>query len=169
MVRAETKSPTASQDAGSWTATSASRWFPHANFHGVKWPYLENILNGPPFCAFRNWLVERNQVADGPLGPTTLPRAGVIVFQAGMADRSGAGAKRTSMGPVVPFNLSPSQSATTARNHLLLPHHHPLQEEVHLVDQGVGERGGSRPRTLILRQRIGQVGCICSKIDPLWL
>jgi len=83
--------------------------FPSVDFHGVKWPVLEDLLNQPLFVSFRNWVHDQGFAADGPLGPTVLPSLGVAAFRAGMAEQAGAGGKRLALPPVVPFNLEPEQ------------------------------------------------------------
>ena len=55
--------------------------FPDVDFHGVKWPILEDLLNQPDFVRFRNWVHDQGFAADGPLGPTVLPSLGVAAFQ----------------------------------------------------------------------------------------
>ena len=52
--------------------------------------------------------------ADGPIGPTMLPTAGVVAFRTGMAEQAGAGARRTAAPPVVPFNLTPEEHFAAA-------------------------------------------------------
>ena len=83
--------------------------FSSVDFHGVKWPVLEDLLNQPIFVSFRDWVHEQGFAADGPLGPTVLPSLGVAAFRAGMAEQAGAGGKRLALPPVVPFNLEPEQ------------------------------------------------------------
>ena len=83
--------------------------FPQVNFHGVRWPVLEDLINQPVFVNFRDWVHDQGFAADGPLGPTVLPSLGVAAFRAGMAEQAGAARKRLALPPVVPFNLEPEQ------------------------------------------------------------
>eukprot|EP00434_Breviolum_minutum_P041643 symbB.v1.2.037046.t1/scaffold5326.1/size28399/1 len=90
--------------------------FPQVNFHGVRWPVLEDLINQPVFVNFRDWVHDQGFAADGPLGPTVLPSLGVAAFRAGTAEQAGAAGKRLALPPVVPFNLEPEQHFFAAMN-----------------------------------------------------
>ena len=78
--------------------------YPAVDFHKVKWPILEDLLNQQAFVLFRDWVHQRGFAADGPLGPAVQPSLGRAAFRAGMAEQAG---KKLALPPVVPFNLEP--------------------------------------------------------------
>ena len=88
--------------------------YPTVNFHGMRWPVLEDFINQPVFINFHDWVHEHGFAADGVLGPTVLPSLGVAAFGAGMAEQSGAAGRRLALPPVVPFSLDPEQHFHTA-------------------------------------------------------
>ena len=83
--------------------------FPLADFSQVRWPILEDVINDEAFLGFRAWIQQQGESADGPLGPMILPRAGVHVARASLAEQSGAAARKSSLPPLVPFGLEPEE------------------------------------------------------------
>ena len=81
--------------------------FPTADFSQVHWPIMEDIINDDAFLGFQRWVHQQGLPADGPLGPLILPRTGVHVARASLAEQSGAAARKSSLPPLVPFGLEP--------------------------------------------------------------
>jgi len=65
---------------------------------------MEDIINDDAFLGFQRWVSQQGLPADGPLGPLILPRTGVHVARASLAEQSGAAARKSAL---VPFGLEP--------------------------------------------------------------
>ena len=67
----------------------------------LRWPYIKDLVNSPPFTAFGDWLRERGLPDAGVLGPRALGSACVMARRASAADQGAVANKRHAVPPVV--------------------------------------------------------------------
>ncbi|CAE7363164.1 unnamed protein product, partial [Symbiodinium sp. CCMP2592] len=79
--------------------------FPAEWLEGVTFPFLEDLINAPPFDLFTRWLRDSGADWTGPCGPTLAPQSARI-FQRAAGQQAGALSQRAALPPLLSFGLS---------------------------------------------------------------
>eukprot|EP00439_Symbiodinium_sp_Y106_P041568 s2353_g5.t1 len=79
--------------------------FPEQWLSGLTFPFIEDLVNGPPFDSYPRWLKEVGADWAGPCGPALAPQA-VRVLQRADGQQAGAFSQRAALPPLLSFGLS---------------------------------------------------------------
>ncbi|CAE7538614.1 unnamed protein product [Symbiodinium sp. CCMP2592] len=79
--------------------------FPAEWLEGVTFPFLEDLINAPPFDLYTRWLRDSGADWTGPCGPTLAPQSARI-FQRAAGQQAGALSQRAALPPLLSFGLS---------------------------------------------------------------
>ena len=79
--------------------------FPVHWLSGLTFPFIEDLVNGPPFDSYTRWLKEVGADWAGPCGPALAPQA-VRVLQRADGQQAGALNQRAALPPLLSFGLS---------------------------------------------------------------
>ncbi|CAE7815841.1 unnamed protein product [Symbiodinium sp. CCMP2592] len=79
--------------------------FPAEWLEGVTFPFLEDLINAPPFDLYTRWLRDSGADWTGPCGPALAPQSARI-FQRAAGQQAGALSQRAALPPLLSFGLS---------------------------------------------------------------
>eukprot|EP00439_Symbiodinium_sp_Y106_P002518 s4306_g1.t1 len=94
--------------------------FPEHWLSGLTFPFIEDLVNGPPFDSYTRWLKEVGADWAGPCGPALAPQA-VRVLQRADGQQAGALNQRAALPPLLSFGLSVDEHFEQATARLRSP------------------------------------------------
>ena len=83
--------------------------FPADWFASFSFPWIEDLLNQPPFSLFPEWLAQQGLDWDGPLVPQNASKQGRLLSRHADGQQAGAHCHRAALPPLLPFGLSPDE------------------------------------------------------------
>ena len=92
-----------------------ARLFPPDIFAGFSWPWVEDILNSPPFLLYFEWRQREQESLSCPMGPNIM-QPGLVRYAArcGEGIQQGVVSSKRALPPLVPHNLSPDEHFSRA-------------------------------------------------------
>eukprot|EP00439_Symbiodinium_sp_Y106_P005858 s9610_g1.t1 len=94
--------------------------FPEHWLSGLTFPFIEDLVNGPPFDSYTRWLKEVGADWAGPCGPALAHQA-VRVLQRADGQQAGALNQRAALPPLLSFGLSVDEHFEQATARLRSP------------------------------------------------
>ena len=94
--------------------------FPEHWLSGLTFPFIEDLVNGPPFYSYTRWLKEVGADWAGPCGPALAPQA-VRVLQRADGQQAGELNQRAALPPLLSFGLSVDEHFEQATARLRSP------------------------------------------------
>eukprot|EP00439_Symbiodinium_sp_Y106_P082680 s887_g22.t1 len=95
--------------------------FPEDWLSGLAFPFIEDLVNAPPFDLYTRWLRETGSDWSGPCGPALAPHA-VRVLQRADGQQAGTlNQKRAALSPLLSFGLSVDEHFEQATSRLRSP------------------------------------------------
>ena len=94
--------------------------FPEHWLSGLTFPFIEDLVNGPPFDIYTRWLREVGADWAGPCGPALAPQADRVLQRAD-GQQAGALNQRTALPPLLSFGLSVDEHFEQATARLRSP------------------------------------------------
>ncbi|CAE7251852.1 unnamed protein product [Symbiodinium sp. CCMP2592] len=95
--------------AGESVITAFRSLFPSSAFRGFVFPFIEDLVNSPPFTLFPQWLREQGLRWDGALGPSLSDPACRLMQRTAEGQQAGALSGRAALPPLLPSGLSPDE------------------------------------------------------------
>ena len=84
-------------------------YYPEGFFDGFSFPFIEDIINSPPFMEYANWRSGRGEVLGVQQPPQCLDRVTVRKARGGQGIQLGAFSQKGARPPIVSFGLSPDE------------------------------------------------------------
>ena len=118
-------------------------------FESVSFPWIEDLLNQPPFTLFPAWLAKQELDWDGPLVPQNASRQGRLLSRHADGQQAGAHSHRAALPPLLSFGLSPDEhfAAALAKAQKPLPFEAlpPVDDDLRFVADIYGSSRGCLP------------------------
>ena len=70
-------------------------------FEGFRFPFIEDVVNAPPFTSYLEWREDRGKCADGPLPPKVLHKVHAVISRYGTGAQQAAFSGKAALPPVV--------------------------------------------------------------------
>lgn len=123
--------------------------FPAQWFESVSFPWIEDLLNQPPFTLFPAWLAKQELDWDLPLVPQNASRQGRLLSRHADGQQAGAHSHRAALPPLISFGLSPDEhfAAALAKAQKPLPFEAlpPVDDDLRFVADIYGSSRGCLP------------------------
>ena len=103
-----------------WRQDSVFRAFaslyPEHCFRHMQFPFIEDIINQPPFTSYPEWVEAQAELGDEAFGPKIASKGSVYAERHSTGQQQGAFTHRAAMAQLISFQLNPDQHFSEARH-----------------------------------------------------